>query len=244
MKRINRRLYYKGKRCILFKQVCKNCGQLKIVYKKFGKKTRNGVVSIETTCNVCKHEKRRVKKVCEICGKEFTTTHSTTRFCSEKCANTRNKTGQIINCEYCGKEFYITPKDLKRSEHHYCSKECSGNAHCGENNNSFNPNLTEEDRESRRRDITNVGYSKFRSEVLKRDNYTCQITGLTIKETELEVHHLESYNLNKEKRVEISNGITLSKEVHKLFHKIYGYGNNTLEQFEEFKKNYNMSIPR
>ena len=113
MKRINRRLYYKGKRCILFKRVCKNCGQLKIVYKKFGKKTRNGVVSIETTCNVCKHEKRRVKKVCEICGKEFTTTHSTTRFCSEKCANTRNKTGQIINCEYCGKEFYITPKDFK-----------------------------------------------------------------------------------------------------------------------------------
>ena len=37
MKRINRRLYYKGKRCMLFKQVCKNCGQLKIVYKKLVK---------------------------------------------------------------------------------------------------------------------------------------------------------------------------------------------------------------
>jgi CobQ-like glutamine amidotransferase family enzyme len=54
----------------------------------------------------------------------------------------------------------------------------------------------------------------------------------------LEVHHIYSYDKHKELRFEVDNGITISKDIHKLFHSIYGYGNNTKEQWEEFVKNF------
>ena len=38
--------------------------------------------------------------------------------------------------------------------------------------------------------------------------------------------------------MDLDNCITLSKEIHKLFHKIYGNRHNIKEQFEEFKHRY------
>ena len=69
----------------------------------------------------------------------------------------------------------------------------------------------------------------------ERDNYTCQVTG--IRGGDLVVHHLYSYNKYYCLRTAIENGITVSKDIHDLFHSIYGYGDNTLEQWEEFINN-------
>ena len=103
----------------------------------------------------------------------------------------------------------------------------------GEDNPNYNPNLTDEERAVKR---TYTEYGEFVKKVLERDNYTCQLSGK--RGGKLEVHHLNSYNWDKEHRTDIDNGITLTKEIHRLFHKIYGKKHNTKEQFEEFKHRY------
>lgn len=57
---------------------------------------------------------------------------------------------------------------------------------------------------------------------------------------QLKAHHLDGYNWCKEKRFDISNGVTCCDRCHKLFHKIYGRGKNTKEQFIEFLQIYGL----
>jgi hypothetical protein len=85
-----------------------------------------------------------------------------------------------------------------------------------------------------------VEYLNFRKEVMRRDNYACVITGM---KGHLEVHHLESVNNNKDRVMDTTNAITLHRSVHNKFHLIYGNGDNTKEQFEEFKDNWSQSKP-
>lgn len=80
-------------------------------------------------------------------------------------------------------------------------------------------------------------YKNF-SDILEK---TFDMVGLEIKDT------IEDYSENEIKKlVKVFNelhfkyglGVPLSKDIHKLFHIIYGLNNNTKEQFEEFKKRY------
>ena len=80
-----------------------------------------------------------------------------------------------------------------------------------------------------------IEYLNFRKEVMKRDNYKCAITG---KNGNLEVHHLDSVNIAKNKILDKNNAITLHASVHSMFHLKFGNGNNTVKQFEEFKQNF------
>ena len=74
-------------------------------------------------------------------------------------------------------------------------------------------------------------YYTFKKEVLARDNYKCVCCG---KNYDLKVHHLDGYDKFPKKRLDPSNAVTLCKNCHKNFHLIYGRGNNTKEQFEEW----------
>ena len=63
-------------------------------------------------------------------------------------------------------------------------------------------------------------------------NLRCKISDYTFEEIEmLSDKVIELHNLHP-------LGVCLKKEVHSLFHSLYGYGNNTPEQFEQFKDEY------
>lgn len=132
---------------------------------------------------------------------------------------------------YCEKHGYfkISWADIHSGRGCY---QCSIESRSGENSSSYNPTLTQEEREKGR---NYEEYYKWREEIYKHDNYTCQCCGK--KGGRLNAHHLNGYNWCKEERINIQNGVTLCDKCHNEFHFIYGKGNNTEEQFKQYINN-------
>ena len=144
---------------------------------------------------------------------------------SKEYKNSKQKLNYRCNC---GRKSKISLNSFLRGRR---CKECGIEKRSGENFYKYNFNLTDEERE---KDRYCYGLGKWKKDVREKDNYTCQICGE--KEGKLCAHHIESYTPNKELRIIVSNGVLMCENHHKLFHKIYGNGYNTREQFEEFLK--------
>jgi hypothetical protein len=213
-------------------------------------KYKNVKVKIKCRCNVCRHEWNVIPDSllrgygCPKCGikkcadnnrkshdefiKEF----------NEKNPNAKNirilgkytNINTTIKCECLLDGEIWHPRADHLLNGHGCPK-CQIRNNSGENNHWWNPNLSKEDREDKR---NYPEYNEWRTKCFERDKYTCQVTGQ--QGGKLVVHHLYSYNKYYCLRTALENGITISEEIHKKFHSIYGNGNNTFEQWEEFIK--------
>nr|DAQ17004.1 MAG TPA: NinG protein [Caudoviricetes sp.] len=161
-----------------------------------------------------------------------------------------NTTKILFRCS-CGDLWRTTPERVLIGNH---CKKCGYNKFSGENNHFYNPNLSDEDREDSIYRFRNPLYKNFIHKCFQRDNYTCQITGKKSR-GDIVVHHINGYNWDIENRTNVDNGVTLNREIHKEFHKLYGNGNNTKFQFKEFieylnrenritKEQYNLILKR
>jgi hypothetical protein len=99
----------------------------------------------------------------------------------------------------------------------------------GENSHLWNENLTEEQR-IENRDYNE--YIKWRKAVYERDKYTCQCCGEI--GGNINAHHLNGYNWHISGRTDVNNGTTLCENCHNDFHLIYGFGDNTKEQYVDW----------
>ncbi len=75
---------------------------------------------------------------------------------------------------------------------------------------------------------------QWRKEVFRSWNYECPITENKSPETELVAQHFFNASNGEKFSCNTKNGILLEKNIHVLFHNIYGYRDNTLQQFQDF----------
>lgn len=160
------------------------------------------------------------------------------RSCYEKALVSRNRRRHAprkdYKCHNCGTTFQRLPSQMKGKKYQYCSMACK-NAHNsvilgGVRHPRWNPKLTQEDRETRRK---YPAYLKWREAVYSRDGYTCQFCG-DRQGGNLVAHHILNYSEHPSLRIDIANGITMCENCHKEFHDKYGYTGNDDIQLDEF----------
>lgn len=150
-----------------------------------------------------------------------------------------SKTKVIMRHNKCGTEWEVNPAN-------FLFGNCCPNNECcharGEKHYRWNPSLTEEERDNNKSRTTTIEYRQWKISIFKKYNRKCAICGkIHTDNNPLRAHHLDSWDNNIEKRFDEENGVALCEEHHKEFHSIYGYGNNTKEQFEEFIKNIDIN---
>jgi len=118
----------------------------------------------------------------------------------------------IKQCETCNNDFIAG-----RLKQRFCSNECKVKTLRGKNHPRWQGGKSLETQRARAKTV----YKKWREAVFKRDNYTCQKCKRRSKKgerIEINAHHIEHLAINKEKRYDINNGVTLCVECHRKEH--------------------------
>jgi len=177
---------------------------------------------------------QKCHRPCEMCG--IPVKRSDTECCSKICSA---KLHWIRHPELKENRVWNDKRNKSREKNSNWKKNCSiaakktfqSGRKVWNRDKIINSNLTEQERLDKR---SLAGYREWIKQIFQRDNYTCQLTGKC--GGKLSAHHLYSWNKYPEKRFDINNGITISKELHDEFHNLYGRGNNTPSQLEDYKK--------
>lgn len=208
---------------------CRCGNSFEVTWKKFTTQTEKP----KRECNNCTNKK--LSECYRVDIKDviiYVRENSTCKLLSEKYTNAHQKLS--FECK-CGEKFTTSFDEFKNQNRRQC-KPCGYNKNSGDSHYKYNQQLTTEERTLRRYGLYGQGGYNWTLEVYKKDHYRCTCCGN--KPRSLNAHHLDGYNWCKEKRFDVENGVTLCMICHKAFHKVYGYGNNTKQQFDEFLIEY------
>lgn len=147
----------------------------------------------------------------------------------------------FVECDYCKALVPKSKVQLTLTKLHFCNRDCFGKGigkyRSGTLHHSYDHSKTDTERV---RDRLYPGYKEWRSDVYKRDNYSCVVCGNN-KSGNLIAHHLYSHHAHKELRLSVNNGVTVCRECHLSFHNQYGFKNNSEMQFILFLNDYAIS---
>lgn len=131
---------------------------------------------------------------CADCGKVFQAPISAHRkYCSIKCASqgrigmpSTKRSGEYIECEWCDKKVYRRPCEINRSDHLFCSQECSAlwwsefGLHGPDHPNWKGGYSTQ---------AYSNGWKEARRAIIARSHGKCEVCGCTPER--YEVHHIK-----------------------------------------------------
>ena len=141
------------------------------------------------------------------------------KFCSKKCAGKSMTVKRPVNkCCQCGDNFI---SKYLQGIHKFCSISCAAIYNGNKARGVKRPEMSGEKSPFWRGGVTpenelqrkGIDYKKWRTDVFKRDNYTCQHCGQV--GGKLNADHIKPFAYFKELRFDINNGRTLCVNCHK-----------------------------
>ena len=184
------------------------------------------------------------KDICLFCGKEFERQKASHeyKFCSRKCMgaaqlgeNHHNYNSIIVHCENCGKELTLQKYRTEgNAVGNFCNHNCRGEwlskNRNGENSSQWEGGITTLNNSIR----SCTRMDEWKQQVFARDNYCDRYSGLPCHN--LEAHHIipfaeimKKYNITSKEEAlacdelwDINNGVSMSEENHKAYHKTQG----------------------
>lgn len=228
-------------------KVCKICG------KEFKAKFRAIYCGDE-----CKKEAMRIRsregysytpnpsviKVCKICGKEFTTNRKNTVCCSDECKKEYQKEiqknwRQSDEGKAKLKKWQQSEKGISAKEKQKEKKRRRVQKKVAELIERYDGDLESILKKCpthwmEREAIMQVEYGVSYYDGMRAKEKSAPVCEVTGVKNDLVIHHLNSFNLHPELGADPNNMVRVCDDVHKEFHRIYGYGNNTSEQWFEF----------
>lgn len=218
---------------------CKQCGE------ELGSGAGKATKYCSQTCYNVAQRSTDYAKVCLWCGKAFE--HRSAKHCSVECAKAdRNanltasgrrkreakfrqdnnlpaperpkKPKVLLTCKTCGKGMMVFPSEGNTRK--YCSRECYAKAvserQKGTKHFNYKHGLTSQKFSEKQKVRKHPQYKSWVKSVLVRDNYRCRACDCA--GGELHVHHHAPWADAPKQRLRVSNGITLCKECHRLWH--------------------------